>query len=88
VPDADRSRKADKTLNNENCGHRSASARSTRWLRPFIPPDGTHYGSQCKQTDNNQEEDEGQEEKERTSHFGKHDDSPPSVPPPVLFQLF
>jgi hypothetical protein len=68
VRDADCSRKEDKKLNKENGGHRSVSARSTRWLRPFIPPDGTHYASQCKQTDNDQEEDEGHEEKEGDSH--------------------
>jgi hypothetical protein len=65
---------------------RAVSARSTRWPRPFIPPDGTHYGSQCKQTDNNQEKYKGHEEKERAPHFGKHPYSPPPIPPPVLFQ--
>src|SRR5207247_4183372 len=68
VRNADCSRKADRKLNKENGGHRSASARSPRWLRPFIPPDGTHYASQCKQTDNDQEEDEGHKEKECDSH--------------------
>lgn len=45
--------------------------------RPFTPPDGSHHGSQCKQTDNDEEEDKGHEEKERAAYSGDHASSPP-----------
>ena len=53
---------------------------STRLSQALTPPARSHDHPQGQHSDDEYEEDEGQEEEERTTHLGKHRDSPPSIP--------